>query len=101
MQPCTKRDSGARSVSRQNPLWMEKIRKLRVPGWWVEEVSGREVTFERGARRPGDPPQLVAAGEKAARELGWRPQFPDLRPIVASAWAWHEAHPQGYGEEPR
>jgi len=31
-------------------------------------------------------------------ELGWRVQYPDMESIVASAWRWHEAHPDGYGD---
>ena len=34
--------------------------------------------------------------EKAIRELGWKPQFPKLDDIVATAWAWHVKHPNGY-----
>ena len=47
-------------------------------------------------RRPGDPPRLVASAEKAIRELGWKPKFPKLEDIVATAWAWHKKHPNGY-----
>ena len=47
-------------------------------------------------RRPGDPPRLVAAAQKAVRELGWKPKFPKLEDIVATAWAWHKQHPTGY-----
>jgi UDP-glucose 4-epimerase len=39
---------------------------------------------------------LVAAAEKAQQELGWKPNFPRLEQIVATAWAWHKAHPAGY-----
>ena len=28
-------------------------------------------------RRPGDPPKLVASAEKAIRELGWKPKYPE------------------------
>ncbi|MDA0700478.1 MAG: UDP-glucose 4-epimerase GalE, partial [bacterium] len=45
----------------------------------------------------GDPPVLVADADAARRDLGWAPATPDLRDIVASAWAWHRAHPKGYG----
>ena len=45
------------------------------------------------ARRPA---QLVASAEKAIRELGWKPKFPKLEDIVATAWAWHQKHPNGY-----
>jgi UDP-glucose 4-epimerase len=49
-------------------------------------------------RRPGDPAILIASAAKIRRELNWRPQFPDLETIVASAWRWHQAHPHGYGD---
>jgi len=38
-------------------------------------------------RRPGDPPVLVASGERARAELGWTPRH-DLDRIVADAWAF-------------
>jgi UDP-glucose-4-epimerase GalE len=65
----------------------------------VEEVSGRPVPVKEGPRRPGDPPELVAASEKAQRELGWRPRYTELRPIVETAWNWHHKHPKGYPRE--
>jgi UDP-glucose 4-epimerase len=49
-------------------------------------------------RRPGDPPKLVAAADKAVRELGWKPKFPKLEDIVATAWAWHTKNPDGYAD---
>jgi UDP-glucose 4-epimerase len=50
-------------------------------------------------RRPGDPAALVASSEKARRELGWLPQFQDLRLIIESAWRWMQAHPGGYEDD--
>jgi UDP-glucose 4-epimerase len=41
---------------------------------------------------------LIASSEKIRRELGWEPKVPDVETIVASAWAWHRAHPDGYGK---
>lgn len=61
-----------------------------------EKVSGQKITTVEKPRRPGDPPRLVAAADKATRELGWRPKFPKLEDIVATAWAWHRQHPNGY-----
>jgi UDP-glucose 4-epimerase len=61
-----------------------------------EKVAGRSIPVVQRARRPGDPPRLVAAAEKAQQELGWKPNFPRLEQIVATAWAWHKAHPVGY-----
>ena len=59
-------------------------------------VTGREITARVGARRAGDPAVLVASSEKIKGELGWSPQFQNLRKIIESAWAWMEAHPNGY-----
>ncbi|MGH2571283.1 MAG: UDP-glucose 4-epimerase GalE [bacterium] len=62
----------------------------------AEEVTGRTIRTRVAARRPGDPPSLVASSERARRILGWNPKHGDLREIVASAWRWHLAHPTGY-----
>ena len=62
-------------------------------------VTGREIPVERAARRAGDPPQLVGDSQKARELLGWRPQFPELKTIVESAWRWHQSHPDGYMDE--
>lgn len=62
----------------------------------VEEVTGKQVPVKEGPRRPGDPPELVAASQKIQRELGWKPRYTELRPIVETAWNWHRTHPRGY-----
>ncbi len=64
----------------------------------VEKVSGRQVKAIPSDRRPGDPAVLVASSKKISAELGWKPAFPDLESIVSSAWNWHNAHPDGYGD---
>jgi len=61
-----------------------------------EKVTGQSIKAVEKARRPGDPPSLVASAEKAAREFGWKPKYPKLEEIVASAWNWHRQHPTGY-----
>jgi len=61
-----------------------------------EQVSGKRIQYVEKARRPGDPPRLVAAADKAKRELGWQPKFPKLEQIVSTAWEWHRKHPNGY-----
>ena len=48
--------------------------------------------------RPGDPPRLVASSHKITAELGWRPKYARLQPIIESAWAWHQKYPTGYGD---
>jgi UDP-glucose 4-epimerase len=62
----------------------------------VEAVSGLTVPFREEPRRPGDPPELVAAPGKAARELGWKPKYIELEQIVQTAWNWHRTHPDGF-----
>jgi len=61
-----------------------------------EKNHGQKIPAVEQPRRPGDPPRLVASAEKAVRELGWKPKFPKLEDIVATAWAWHKKHPNGY-----
>lgn len=63
-------------------------------------VSGRDVVIDVGPRRAGDPPRLVASSERARDELGWTPARGELDTIIADAWAWHSAHPRGYGRCP-
>jgi len=61
-----------------------------------ERITGKKIPAVEQARRPGDPPKLVAAAEKVIRELGWEPKFPKLEDIVATAWQWHQRNPSGY-----
>lgn len=56
----------------------------------VERVTGRPVPHEIGPANPGDPPQLVAASERAKELLGWEPRYPKLEQIVETAWAWRK-----------
>jgi UDP-glucose-4-epimerase GalE len=62
----------------------------------AEQVTGKNIPVTEGPRRPGDPPALVASSDKIRRELGWEPKYTDLRPIVETAWNWHQSHPTGY-----
>ena len=62
----------------------------------AREVTGHPIPIVAGPRRPGDPAELIAASDKIRRELGWEPQYADLRQIIESAWLWHRAHPKGY-----
>jgi len=64
----------------------------------VEAATGKPVPVREGSRRPGDPPMLVASAQRARVELGWRPHRGDLEDIIASAAAWMEGHPDGYGD---
>jgi UDP-glucose 4-epimerase len=63
-------------------------------GYTVREVieacrraSNHPIPAVEEARRPGDPPSLVASAERARSELGWAPEY-DLDRIVTDAWAF-------------
>jgi len=62
----------------------------------AREVTGHPIPAVAGPRRRGDPAVLIASSEKIKRELGWQPQFPELRTIIETAWKWHSTHPNGY-----
>jgi UDP-glucose 4-epimerase len=64
----------------------------------VQAVTGAEIPTRESARRPGDPPMLVAASERIRAELGWEARKPGLEEIVADAWAFAQAHPHGYSQ---
>ena len=55
----------------------------------AEAVSGRPIAWRDTARRPGDPPVLVADPSLAAELLGWRARVSDLETILRTALAWH------------
>jgi UDP-glucose 4-epimerase len=62
----------------------------------AREVTGRDIPYQKGDRRPGDPAVLVASSGQARKTLGWEPVYPDLKAIIASAWNWHQRFPRGY-----
>ena len=64
----------------------------------ARKVTGHPIPAEVCPRRAGDPAQLVASSEKAKKVLGWKPKYDDLETIVASAWAWHRSHPNGFAD---
>jgi UDP-glucose 4-epimerase len=64
----------------------------------VQEVTGKEIPSIIGPRRPGDPAELIASSKSIRSQLGWQPQYPDLKTIIESAWQWHLKHPDGYSK---
>ena len=63
----------------------------------AEKVVGKKIPAKVGARRPGDPPKLIADNTKISRELGWKPEK-TLEDMIADAWAWRRRFPEGYEE---
>jgi UDP-glucose 4-epimerase len=64
----------------------------------AEKVAGEPIKVELGARRAGDPAQLIASSQKAQDTLGWKPKYTSVEEIIRTAWTWHKNHPNGYGD---
>ena len=64
----------------------------------TKKATGRDIKVEIGARRAGDPAQLIASSEKAKKVLGWRPKYTDVKQIIQTAWTFHQKHPEGYAK---
>ncbi|TYP55491.1 UDP-glucose 4-epimerase GalE [Thermosediminibacter litoriperuensis] len=54
----------------------------------AKKVTGVYFPVEYTARRPGDPPELVADSRKIREKLGWKPLYDDLGFIIKTAWEW-------------
>jgi UDP-glucose 4-epimerase len=67
----------------------------------ARRVTGHAIPTVEHPRRAGDLPVLCADSSKIQRELNWKPKHMDLQSIVASAWAWHKSHPNGFDDRPR
>lgn len=64
----------------------------------ARRVTGHAIPARVVERRPGDPAMLVSGGTLAEELLGWKPQRAGLEDIVADAWRFLQAHPDGYAE---
>ena len=53
----------------------------------AERVIGQGVPRTEGPRRAGDPPELVAAIDRARDVLRWSPERSTLEEMIGSAWA--------------
>ncbi len=62
----------------------------------ARSITGCEIEVREAPRREGDPPSLVAASELVRAELGWAPRKPELEQMIADAWAFAQARPEGY-----
>lgn len=56
----------------------------------VKQVTGVDFKVKETARRPGDPPSLVADSSRIRNELGWKPTHDDLEYIITTAWEWEK-----------
>lgn len=54
----------------------------------AERAIGRPIAIVRQGRRPGDPPKLIAAPQRALSTLGWKPSHSAIDNILGTAWRW-------------
>ncbi|HSI86525.1 MAG: UDP-glucose 4-epimerase GalE [Candidatus Methylacidiphilales bacterium] len=64
----------------------------------ARKITGHEIPAVVKEARPGDPARLISSSIKIATELGWKPKFNNIEPILETAWAWHVKYPNGYGD---
>ena len=57
----------------------------------ASQITGEKVDFDFKAPRPGDPAVLVASSKRIRKELGWEPQFTNIRDIIQTAWIWEKS----------
>lgn len=61
----------------------------------ARQVTGREIPVRIAPRRAGDPAVLIASSDRIRSELGWSPEFQDLKLIIRSAWNWMSRNASG------
>lgn len=54
----------------------------------VESAMGQRLDVRTAARRPGDPPELVADASAIGERLAWAPRFDSLKVMTESALDW-------------
>ena len=55
-------------------------------------ITGRPIRAEAAARRPGDPPFLVADASLARQSLAWTSPRSGLDGVIETAWRWMTTH---------
>ncbi len=60
-----------------------------------EQISGKKVSYEIVARRPGDIAACFADPALAAKDIDWKAEF-GIERMVEDAWRWQSKNPDGY-----
>lgn len=81
------RDAGASTILNAGYGHGYSVREILAS---VERAAGKPLSLREEARRPGDPPTLIARAERIRSELDWRPRLDDLDAIVRSALKWEQ-----------
>lgn len=79
--------SGGQSISLN--LGTGKGHSVREVFEHCQQICQLTIPYRDVGPRPGDPPELVASGDKAREILNWSPQY-TLDEIISTAWNWHQ-----------
>lgn len=60
-----------------------------------QKASGVEIPFKIADRRPGDPDEVYANADKAAKLLGWKAER-NIEKMCIDTWNWQKNNPNGY-----
>lgn len=58
----------------------------------AREITSQPIAAIAEARRPGDPPVLIADASLARSALGWTPHRSALGDVIGDAWRWMTEH---------
>ena len=64
------------------------------------KVTGKEIAYKIGPRRPGDLATVFADPSKAKKELNWT-STRELEAMCEDMWRWQQSNPTGYAEPPQ
>ena len=84
------------NISNKFNLGNEKGTSVQEAIETAKEITGVNFSVIQEARRDGDPARIFASSQKAQSVLGWKPQFPDMKQIIETAWIWHKSNPYGF-----
>lgn len=56
----------------------------------AEKIVKKRIQINYTNRREGDPPILIAASDKAKKELGWIPKYQNIEEIIEHSYNWHK-----------
>lgn len=60
-----------------------------------EKASGKKISVNIVARRPGDIATCYADATKAKREIGWKSTY-SIQDMCSDTWRWQSQNPSGY-----
>ncbi len=56
----------------------------------AKHITNKEIDVKIKARRPGDPPALIADSSKIKKILNWKSKYSNINQILSSAWEWQK-----------